>query len=328
MMDYRLTPNQISESKMSTGAKIAIVIPYYKPDYLEPLLDALQREADARINIYLFDDCSPTPALAYVRKYQYTIHKHIRFDSNLGGASLTGQWDRCLAHIGEEEWVWFLPDDDVLKAGSLTKICDVIDSVPQDVALLHFATEIINGDGCDQGFRDTLPAGRYDAVNFYYRVLRGESMITLGSQLCRRSALHDGFVKFPRGWGSDHATTLKSASQQDILHIDNATLQFRMSELNISSQNGDWAQKAAARVQFAKWLVAFLQLADSKTVTFSQVRAAFLLKGESFFVRTCPLRWRMLGYAYAVAKTFGSGLAAVYPLKIVLIKAITAVKVG
>lgn len=308
---------------MDTSAKIAIVIPYYKPDYLDLLLASLHKKANASIAVYLFDDFSKTSANAIARKHAGTIHKHLRFDKNLGGTSLTAQWDRCLSHIGNEEWVWFIPDDDVLKPGTLTMVCEAVSRADPDIALLHLKSEIIDGSGRDLGFHDTMPFGTYDATEFYYRVLRGETMITLGSQICRRSALELGFVEFPMGWGSDHATALQCAGNNRIQHINGATLQFRMSNVNISSRTDDWQQKAEARVQFATWLTSFVASTQSRKISPSQICEAFLLKGESFFVMTCPLRWQAILAAYKTARAFRYSFAVTYPIKIVLLKALT-----
>jgi hypothetical protein len=311
---------------MSPSAKLAIIIPYYKPDFLDPLLVFLQREVDANINVYLFDDCSPSPADAIARKYSDTIHKYLRFDVNLGRSSLTAQWDRCLSNIEQEEWIWFIPDDDVPEPGAVAQIYDAINSVASNVTLLHLSTAIIDGSGRDLGFNDTMPSGAYDAAEFYYRVLRGESMITLGSQVYSRRALNACFVEFPKGWGSDHATALKCTGTHKVVHMPDIKLQFRMSDVNISSQSDDWQQKADARVQFAVWLAAFLQPAEDGKVSFREICKAFQIKGESFFVNTCPLNWRTLRYAYEVTKALGIPFAVIYPTKITLLKAITLIR--
>lgn len=311
---------------MSTPTKIAVVIPYYKPHYLDLLLASLKNEANPIIKVYLFDDCSETSADAILNKHAGMIQTHLRFDNNLGGTSLTAQWDRCLSHIGSEEWVWFIPDDDVLKSGTLTKVCDAVSRADPDIALIHLTSEVIDGSGRDLGFHDTMPFGTYDATEFYYRVLRGETMITLGSQISRRSALEPGFVEFPMGWGSDHATALRCAGKNRVQHIKDATLQFRMSDVNISSRTEDWQQKAEARVQFATWLTAFLSSTQSRKISPAEMREAFLVKGEGFFVHSCPLQWQALLAAYKTARALEYNFAATYPIKILLLKALTWIR--
>lgn len=305
---------------MDTSAKIAIVIPYYKPDYLDLLLVSLKNHSNVSIAVYLFDDYSETSADSIASKHTGTVQTHLRFDKNLGGTSLTAQWNRCLSHIGEEEWVWFIPDDDVLKSGTLAKVCDAASTADPEIALIHIMSEVIDGSGRDLGFHDTMPFGTYDASEFYYRVLRGETMITLGSQIFRRCALKPGFVEFPMGWGSDHATTLQCAGNNRIQHINSATLQFRMSDVNISSRTDDWQQKAEARVQFAIWLAVFMASLERRKISPSKISKAFLLKGESFFVLTCPLSWQATLAAYKTARALRYSFALAYPIKIVLLK--------
>jgi hypothetical protein len=305
---------------MRKSEKIAIVIPYFKPNYLDHLLSLLEREVETNISVYFFDDASPFHSDVWKNKFQNLIYKYLRFDDNLGGASLTAQWERCLLNTEDEEWVWFIPDDDLLEAGTIAKVCRAIESAPSDVALLHLSTVVVDGLGRDVGFQDTMPAGNYEASEFYYRILCSQSMITLGSQVYRRSKLNTGFIEFPKGWGSDHATTLNSAGEDFIMHLTDARIQFRMSDFNISSQYDDWRQKSEARVQFANWLFQFLKSKEAGGVNFERIRKSFLTKGESFFVRVCPFDWFVFLYSYRVAKSLGAPFAVVYPIKIGFLK--------
>jgi hypothetical protein len=43
------------------------------------------------------------------RKFDFVYH---RFESNLGGISLTQQWERCIELIADEVWIMILGDDD------------------------------------------------------------------------------------------------------------------------------------------------------------------------------------------------------------------------
>ena len=94
---------------------LAIIIPFYKLTFFEATLQSLANQSDKRFNVYIGDDASPEDCTTLLRKFEgqfdFTYH---RFESNLGGRSLTQQWERCIALSGDEEWLMILGDDDVL----------------------------------------------------------------------------------------------------------------------------------------------------------------------------------------------------------------------
>jgi glycosyltransferase involved in cell wall biosynthesis len=69
---------------------LAIIIPYYKLTFFEATLQSLAHQIDKRFKVYIGDDASPEDPSELLEKYQgkfdFVYH---RFDSNLGGISLT-----------------------------------------------------------------------------------------------------------------------------------------------------------------------------------------------------------------------------------------------
>jgi len=47
----------------------------------------------------------------YQKSFDFLYH---RFDENLGGISLTRQWERCITLTANEKWIMILGDDDIL----------------------------------------------------------------------------------------------------------------------------------------------------------------------------------------------------------------------
>ena len=94
---------------------LAIIIPYFKLTFFEATLDSLANQTDQRFKVYIGNDASlenPADLLEkYKGKFDFEYH---RFEENLGGISLTQQWERCIKLSNDEEWFMILGDDDYL----------------------------------------------------------------------------------------------------------------------------------------------------------------------------------------------------------------------
>src|SRR5690606_28645891 len=69
-----------------------------------------------------------------------------------------------------------------------------------------------------------------------------------------------GFEEFKLAWHSDEATWTKLGFSKGITTIDNAYVQWRRSDVNITPNHSDEkivASKINADIEFAKWVIAF-----------------------------------------------------------------------
>ncbi len=238
--------------------KLAIIIPFYKIAHFEALLDALSNQTCRNFTVYIGDDASAENPGALIERYAGRLDLvYRRFSQRLGNVSLTRQWERCLKLAGQEEWLWFIPDDDLPSPGCVEAFYAALQSeVISRVKVFRLPLNIIDGAG-------TLikPAGEYplfeDNYQFYLRQLRGiGNGSSLGDNIFRRSAFENcgGFVDFPKAWGSDHATILHASSGGLIYCLKDAPMSFRMSGVNISSDVTDGQVKMNAKIAFANWL--------------------------------------------------------------------------
>ncbi|OAZ05413.1 glycosyltransferase family 2 protein [Flavobacterium succinicans] len=94
---------------------LAIIIPYYKLTFFEATLQSLAAQTCQDFKVYIGDDASPEKPTELLEHFQgqfdFVYH---RFEFNLGGVSLTQQWERCIALSDNEPWLMILGDDDVL----------------------------------------------------------------------------------------------------------------------------------------------------------------------------------------------------------------------
>ena len=85
---------------------LAIIIPAYKPDYLEETLESLTKQTNKDFKIYIGDDASPFYLENIVELFIDKLNiVYKKFDNNVGGYSLTKQWERCI-EMSNEKWIW------------------------------------------------------------------------------------------------------------------------------------------------------------------------------------------------------------------------------
>jgi glycosyltransferase involved in cell wall biosynthesis len=242
---------------MVNKSKLAIVIPFYKASFFADLLEALSSQTNKDFTVYVGDDCSPNDPKPMLKKYHDKLNiKYRRFDERLGHISLTGQWERCFELIGREEWVWFLPDDDLPSIACVESLYQAIEKNTSDsVKVYRIPLNIIDRNSAIIRKMDAVPFMENN-YQFYSRVVRGLDGASLGDNIFHRRSFEEagGFVDFPKAWGSDHATILKVSAGGKIACLHNATLGFRMSGENISSDVNDASLKMSARIMFANWL--------------------------------------------------------------------------
>ena len=238
--------------------KLAIIIPYFKVQFFDELLLKLSEQTDKRFNIYIGNDSSREDPIRIINKYTDKLKiKYKHYNENLGHICPTLQWNRCLDLISEEEWVWILPDDDLISENCVEEFYKALPEIEnQDINVITIPSQTIDAHGFRQDNLRINPKIQ-SVYQFYLKQLKGESTgSSLGDNIFRRSALLTAgkFFSFPRAWGSDHATILASSAKSNIYCLQEAWFGFRQSGLNISSSNTDGDLKMEARLRFLKWL--------------------------------------------------------------------------
>jgi Glycosyl transferase family 2 len=266
--------------------KLAIIIPFFKITYLESLLIALARQTDKRFNLYIGNDNSPDDPHPIIQRFNDVLPISYRhYHDNLGHICPTLQWNRCLDMIEEEEWVWMLPDDDLISENCVEEFYKSLPEIDQNnINVATIPSKVIDADGMDRGTLIINPKVQ-SSYDFYFRQLKGDATgSSLGDNIFRRAVLvaNGGFISFPRAWGSDHATVLNTAGQAGAYCLQNAWFGFRQSGINISSIRTDGTSKMSARIKFLDWLKQNENIFNKKPdQAFYQF---FYWKGEHYFL--------------------------------------------
>jgi glycosyltransferase involved in cell wall biosynthesis len=243
---------------MNNETQLAIVIPYFKISYFEILLDSLSNQTHKKFNVYIGNDGSPDSPKNLINEYKDKLNiNYHKFPNNLGKTDLVGQWHRCLTLLGDEKWVWLLPDDDKPSLNVVEEFYkNLVLNEKHNIKVFRMGLSVIDGDDKIIDALDQINPLLETNLDFYTRVLKGKTSSTLGDNIFNRESLmkHGGFISLPKAWGSDHATVLSASQGGNIFFLSNCRLYFRMSGENISSNKADSLIKLDARIQFVKWL--------------------------------------------------------------------------
>jgi glycosyltransferase involved in cell wall biosynthesis len=236
---------------------LAIVIPYYKPDFFEATLQSLAKQSDKHFKVYIGDDASPVPALGLVEKYQDKINcVYRRFDENLGGVSLVAQWDRCLELVKDEQWIMILGDDDSLSDdcvkdfyGNLTEI------EANDYNLVRFATKL--NDVVNKKLSNLFTHPKQERLtDFFFRRLRNETRSSLSEYIFKKSCYQKhGFHDYNLAWYSDDRAWFEFSEFGCVYSINSSFLNIGLSGENISRYNYRNEEKQQVALQFYHFLV-------------------------------------------------------------------------
>lgn len=234
---------------------LAIILPIYKPDFLREALQSLANQTSHDFMAYICDDCSPHALQPIVREFEGRFpFRYIRFDTNLGGQDLVGQWERCLLQTQGEEWLWLFSDDDQIDAHCVEAFHQARSEYPLQ-PLFHFDTTVIDSAGhptTDPHFIKADFPTQLSAEDF----LRGRLSYRYNSFIVEYIFRRDlferqgGFVRYDMAWCSDDASWFQLARPAGILTIKGPRVFWRKSEANITP---DHSRRTARRKLYATY---------------------------------------------------------------------------
>lgn len=235
---------------------IAIVIPFYKLSFFEETLQSLADQTDQRFKVYIGDDASPespTDLLAqYQGKFDFVYH---RFESNLGGISLTQQWERCIALSDEEEWLMILGDDDYLGENVVEEFYLQLLVFQSKTNVVRFASRTIVQEENYKARICYHPVWE-TATDAYLRKFKFLTRSSLSEYVFSRKSYEKyGFYDYPLAWNSDDRAWLDFSEDKPIYSINEAIVCSRLSAINITGKKDNLELKNASLVQFYQFLI-------------------------------------------------------------------------
>lgn len=232
---------------------LAIVVPAYKPQFLEAALASIERQTGP-FQVYIFDDESPHilwPIIQpFVERNGWVFH---RFTHNLGQQSLPAHWSRCVRST-TEPWVWLFSDDDLMGTNCVASWLEALRNSPPHTNVFRFYQHIVNQDAAPLYPSHSSPA-TMSAFEFgrrrFYREIYSSAVEWIFSRDAFEAA--GGFVEFPLGWCADDASWIVFAGNQDIISISGGEVLWRQSMFNISGNQNLAKPKVEAAIAFIVW---------------------------------------------------------------------------
>jgi glycosyltransferase involved in cell wall biosynthesis len=235
--------------------KLAIIIPAYKLNFLCLALNSLSNQTCKDFTLYIGDDASKEDISSIVKQFDKKINIiYHRFSKNIGGQSLTKQWERCIALSKNEPYIWLFSDDDEMSEDAVSAFYEELEKSKNYYDLYRFHLNIIDEKSkiikvCNYPNLETKK-------DFFINRIHGRSYSCITQYVFRRSIYNEnqGFVSFPLAWFSDDASIIKFAGEKGIKKISKGIVRWRFAEeVNITSSNGHETQKARSTFEYAIW---------------------------------------------------------------------------
>jgi len=236
---------------------LAIVIPYFKLAFFESTLASLAGQTDSRFKVYIGNDASKEDPSVLLKKFgaQLTI-KYSEFTTNLGSISLVNQWERCIELIDDEEWIMILGDDDVLENTCVASFYDNVDEVNSlGCNVIRYSTQIINEK--EQKISEIYQHPKWEkSIDFLKRRFKGGTRSSLSEYIFKTKVVKEiGFKNLPLAWHSDFLAVLEFSGFGSVFTINDATIYFRLSGINITSKKDNMVLKNQATFQYYYYLL-------------------------------------------------------------------------
>lgn len=214
---------------------LAIVIPYYKFSFFEETLESLSNQTDKRFKVYIGDDASPENPSGLLEKYRekfdFVYH---RFQENLGGSSLTKQWERCIALSGDEEWIMILGDDDILGENVVESFYNNYNTLKEKSNVVRYATVVLDEQNNFKSDKFIHPQFE-NGFDFFKRKFIAGTRSSLSEYFFKREAyLKYGFVAYPSSFYSDDRAWIDFSNGKQIYSINETVIYIRVSNLSFS----------------------------------------------------------------------------------------------
>ncbi|WP_417939632.1 glycosyltransferase [Flavobacterium sp. RS13.1] len=232
---------------------LAIIIPYYKLAFFKETLISLTNQTDKRFKVFIGDDASPESPLDLLEKYKEKVDfVYHRFETNLGGFSLTQQWERCISFLGNEEWIMILGDDDVLESNVVEEFYKNLYVIEEkEINVVRFASQKINETS--ETISEVCKHLEIEkAIDFLFTKKRS----SLSEYIFKKKeVLKTGFKNFPLAWYSDVLAVFEFSNFGAIFSINDSIVYIRVSQFSISGSNLNEKLKLQAQFQFYYYLI-------------------------------------------------------------------------
>lgn len=237
---------------------LAIVIPFYKLSYFEETLNSLKEQTCKRFRVYIGNDNSPEDPLPLIDNFRSEIDlSYKKFLNNLGGNSLTKQWDRCIDLIEDEEWIMILGDDDFLSDNYVEEFYNSLREIEDlEMNLVRYASQVVWEDTGEKSKIFSHPKCEKSTDFFCRKFISSNTRSSLSEYIFKKETyLKYGFKDLPLGWGADNIAWLEFSEFGNVFSINEALAFIRMSSKNLSRSGFEENLKTKAKLEYFSYLI-------------------------------------------------------------------------
>ncbi|MDR5589695.1 glycosyltransferase family 2 protein [Christiangramia sp. SM2212] len=229
--------------------ELAIVIPYYKMLFFERTIASLAEQTNKNFKVYIGNDGSPEDPSECIENFCDTLDITYKyFPDNLGGYSLTRQWDRCIELMGSENWILILGDDDYLSPNFVQNFYNHLAKIESlNIKVVRSASKIVSQDGISK--IHSFPEIESSIDHFYNRYFKS-SRSSLSEYIFSKDVYDKkGFRDLPLAWGVDTLAWIEFTEGKHIFTINESIAYIQISEQSISGNSDLDELKIMARYQ-------------------------------------------------------------------------------
>lgn len=224
---------------------IAVVIPYFKLSFLRETLESLAAQTDQRFHVYIGNDASPEDPTELLKEFEEKINfTYKEFKENLGGISLTKQWERCIEMMQGEEWFMILGDDDFLSGNVIEEFYknkEIVDS--NNISVIKLNSAIVDAQSSIQLEKKEEPLIK-SAIDHFFDKFIYEGRSSLSEHIFRKLKYDQfNFYDLPFAWHSDDLALLEFSEYHDILFIQEAKCFVRTSDESITGNQNKYLEQ-------------------------------------------------------------------------------------
>lgn len=214
---------------------IAIIIPYYKLTFFRECLESLAAQTDHRFTVYIGDDASPENPEYLLKEYEGKFNFiYKKFRQNIGGSSLTKQWERCIKMMQGEEWFMILGDDDYLDDDCVAGFYETIVNSKKDWKVLRYKLQVIN-EKKKANSEIIEYTDEETAADFIVKRSKGLVRSSLSEYVFKTTDFQQyGITAYPNAFYSDNMMVLQYSEFGPIKNIALGIVLIRVSDLSIT----------------------------------------------------------------------------------------------
>jgi len=220
-------------ARVRTAPRVSVVIPAYRPEWLDAALDSVRRQTFEDWEIIVVDDGSPEPVTPACAEDVVLVRHE---NAGPGGAR-----NRGVAHA-RGELIAFLDADDMWRPAKLARQVALHDAQPD---LVMSCTDLVLTDG--SAAPSVRSRGRFSGDRIPYERLFYENCIACSSLLVRREAfLRTPGMREHRRLGEDYELWLRLGRIGPIGYVEDTLLVRRRHESSLMSEtlsDGSWFER-------------------------------------------------------------------------------------